>query len=56
MKKTLFFDIDGTLYNSEKLLPPKAKEAVFKARKNGHDTFIATGRALFMIWDVLAEL
>lgn len=56
MKKTLFFDIDGTLYNSNKEIPAKAKEAVFKARENGHDIFIATGRAPFMIRDVLAEL
>jgi Cof subfamily protein (haloacid dehalogenase superfamily) len=56
MKKTLFFDIDGTLYNSNKQLPAKAKEAVFKARENGHEIIIATGRAPFMIQAVLAEL
>jgi hydroxymethylpyrimidine pyrophosphatase-like HAD family hydrolase len=43
-------------YNSEKKLPVKAKEAVFQARKNGHEVFIATGRAPFMIQDVLKEL
>lgn len=56
LKKVLFFDIDGTLYDSEKKLPVKAKEAVFQARKNGHEVFIATGRAPFMIQDVLKEL
>lgn len=56
MKKFLFFDIDGTLYDSNKKLPSKAKEAIFAARKNGHEVFIATGRAPFMIKDVLREL
>ena len=56
MKKTLFFDIDGTLYNSKKELPRKSKEAVFKARENGHDIIIATGRAPFMIKEVLEDL
>ncbi|WP_019416101.1 Cof-type HAD-IIB family hydrolase [Paenisporosarcina sp. TG20] len=56
MKKVLFFDIDGTLFNSKKYIPIKAKEAVFEARKKGHEIFIATGRAPFMIQDVLKEL
>jgi len=28
MNKILFFDVDGTLYNSEKKLPTSAKEAL----------------------------
>src|SRR3990170_1128452 len=56
MKKVLFFDIDGTLYDSNKRIPVKAKEAVFEARNNGHEVVIATGRAPFMIQDVLKEL
>ena len=56
MKKILFFDVDGTLYNSDKKLPATAKEAIFKARENGHEIAIATGRAPFMIKDILEEL
>lgn len=56
MKKFLFFDIDGTLYDSNKQLPAKAKEAIFEAKRNGHEVFIATGRAPFMIQEVLKEL
>jgi len=56
MKKYLFFDIDGTLYDSNKRLPKEAKEAVFEAKQNGHEVFIATGRAPFMIKDVLRDL
>ncbi|WP_075617411.1 Cof-type HAD-IIB family hydrolase [Paenisporosarcina indica] len=56
MKKLLFFDIDGTLYDSNKVLPIEAKEAIIQAKKNGHEVMIATGRAPFMIQDVLKEL
>jgi len=56
MRKFLFVDIDGTLYDSNKQIPIKAKEAVFKARQKGHEVVIATGRAPFMIQDVLKEL
>ena len=56
MKKLLFFDVDGTLYNSKKQLPSSAKEAIIQARENGHEIAIATGRAPFMIQDLLDEL
>ena len=56
MKKYLFFDVDGTLYNSEKKLPLSAKEAIFTAKKNGHEVAIATGRAPFMIDEIIEEL
>ncbi|MEK5230948.1 Cof-type HAD-IIB family hydrolase [Lysinibacillus sp. FSL K6-0232] len=56
MNKILFFDVDGTLYNSEKKLPASAKEALFAARQNGYELAIATGRAPFMIESLLEEL
>ena len=56
MKKILFFDVDGTLYNSEKILPTSAKEALFEARRKGYELAIATGRAPFMIQSLLEEL
>ncbi|MET0786465.1 MAG: Cof-type HAD-IIB family hydrolase [Paenisporosarcina sp.] len=56
MRRICFFDIDGTLYNSDKKLPESAKTAVLQARENGHEIIIATGRAPFMIKDVLIEL
>lgn len=56
MNKILFFDVDGTLYNSEKKLPNLAKEAIQRARANGHEIAIATGRAPFMIQSLLKEL
>ena len=56
MKKYLFFDVDGTLYNSKKELPEKTKKAIQLARTNGHEIAIATGRAPFMIESLLNEL
>lgn len=56
MTKILFFDIDGTLYNSEKKIPQSSKEAILQARANGYEIAIATGRAPFMIQQVIEEL
>ncbi|MFJ8515430.1 Cof-type HAD-IIB family hydrolase [Lysinibacillus xylanilyticus] len=56
MKKILFFDVDGTLYNSGKILPASAKDALLEARRNGYEIAIATGRAPFMIQSLLEEL
>lgn len=55
-QKLLFFDVDGTLYNSDKKLPFSAKQAVLQAKENGHIVAIATGRGPFMIDEVLNEL
>lgn len=56
MGKLLFFDVDGTLYDSDKKLPASAKEALLAARSNGYEIAIATGRAPFMIQSLLEEL
>ncbi len=56
MGKLLLLDIDGTLLNSDKELPESALEALEKARANGHDLAIATGRGPFMITDLLKKL
>lgn len=56
MKKILFFDVDGTLYNSDKKLPNSAKEAILAARANGYEIAIATGRAPYMIEELREEL
>ena len=49
MKDILFFDVDGTLYNREKVIPQSAKDAIKQARQNGYEIAIATGRAPFML-------
>lgn len=54
--KILFFDVDGTLFNSQKKLPQATIEALQKAKQNGYEIAIATGRGPFMITELLAEL
>ena len=45
MKKLLFFDLDGTLTDeSTGLIPKDTKEAIKKARMNGHLCFLNSGR------------
>ena len=56
MGKILFFDVDGTLYDTDKTLPESAKMAIQEAKRNGHIVAISTGRAPFMIEPVLEEL
>lgn len=55
-QKLLFFDVDGTLYNTDKQLPASAKQAITQAKQNGHIVAIATGRGPFMIDHIRQEL
>lgn len=43
MKKLIFLDLDGTLWNNEKV-PLSALSAILQAKKNGHKIFANTGR------------
>ena len=54
--KLIFFDIDGTLYNSDKQVPESAKNAVRQLKSDGHIVAIATGRGPFMYEKLRAEL
>lgn len=45
MGKFLFYDIDGTLVGKSRVVTEKTKEAIQKARRNGHKAFLCTGRA-----------
>ena len=44
--KALFFDLDGTLLDSDKKIPPSAAEALQAARARGVKVFVCTGRSL----------
>lgn len=55
-KKLIFFDIDGTLYNSNKQVPADTKRAVQQLKSDGHIVAIATGRGPFMYEDLRDEL
>ncbi|WP_020006712.1 Cof-type HAD-IIB family hydrolase [Salinicoccus albus] len=47
-RSIIFFDIDGTLLDTEKKLPESTKKAVGQLKADGHIVAIATGRAPFM--------
>lgn len=44
-KKIIFCDIDGTLVDHHGVMPESTKEAIKKARANGHLIFLCTGRS-----------
>lgn len=56
MTKVVFFDIDGTLLDDDKNLPPSAYEAVMELKKKGVYVAFATGRAPFMMEQLRKEL
>ena len=45
MKKAVFFDIDGTLWNYQMQIPESTVLAIRKLRENGHYAFICSGRS-----------
>ena len=45
MSKLIFFDIDGTLWDEKMQIPESTKQAIAKLKKNGHKTFLCSGRA-----------
>jgi Cof subfamily protein (haloacid dehalogenase superfamily) len=55
-QSVIFFDIDGTLLDHNKELPPSTKKAIFQLKENGHIVAIATGRAPFMYEELRQEL
>lgn len=54
--KIVFFDIDGTLLDEEKQVPPDAADAVRRLKASGVEPVIATGRAPYFIKSVAEEL
>lgn len=51
MKKVVFFDIDGTLWDSSMVIPHSTVEAIHKLKENGVYTFLSSGRTLAYISD-----
>ncbi len=50
------FDIDGTLVDEKDIMPESARQAVFRARQNGHICVINTGRTLNFVGEAIPEL
>lgn len=46
MTKYVFFDIDGTLWDGNMIVPESTKTAIRQLQANGHKAFICTGRAM----------
>lgn len=46
MSKYVFFDIDGTLWDENMIVPESTKTAIRQLQANGHKAFICTGRAM----------
>ena len=55
-RKAVFLDIDGTLANDRGVVPDSAREAVRRARANGHLMFVCTGRSLAELWDHIMDV
>ena len=51
MSKFVFFDIDGTLWDEQMVVPESTKVAIKKLQENGHKAFICTGRAKGNVYD-----
>lgn len=45
MTKAIFFDIDGTIWDDQMIIPESTKEAIRKLKENGHKTFLCSGRS-----------
>lgn len=45
----IFFDIDGTLWDKENVIPQSTKDAIRMLRENGHQTFLCSGRTRVFI-------
>lgn len=54
--KILFIDIDGTILDHDKNIPSGVEESLQKARDNGHEIIISTGRSPFTAQSVLDQL
>lgn len=51
MRKAIFFDIDGTIWNDNHWIPDSTWEAFRKMRQQGHFLFISSGRTRVFIPD-----
>lgn len=55
-KKMVFFDIDGTLVDADKILQQSTKDAITELQDQNIDVVLATGRPPFMFEEIREEL
>ncbi|KGE16253.1 Cof-type HAD-IIB family hydrolase [Paenibacillus wynnii] len=53
--KTIFFDIDGTIYDENMQVAASTREAITELKRLGHNVAIATGRAPYMFENLRKE-
>lgn len=51
MRKAVFFDIDGTIWDERQRIPDSTREAFLKMKEQGHYLFISSGRTRVFIPD-----
>lgn len=56
MRKIIFLDVDGTLINADGIIPASAKNAIKRAKENGHQFVICTGRSRYQFPEELMEI
>lgn len=56
MSKIIFLDMDGTIRDFDGTIPSSAKEAIKKARANGHQVCISSGRPYYQIMQELSDM
>jgi hypothetical protein len=54
--KIAFFDVDGTLKNTEAKIPASTKESILKLQEKGIHVVIATGRPIYESKEIMDEL
>lgn len=55
-RRAIFLDIDGTLVDDHAVVPDSAREAVRRARANGHLVFLCTGRSMAEVFDGILDV
>lgn len=56
MGKVIFLNIDGTIRDIDGTIPTSGVEAIKKARQNGHEVVLNTGRAYFRIGSEILDI
>ena len=56
MYKAIFFDLDGTLTNRDKVITPRTLRALMEAQKRGKKVVLASGRPTYGVMPLAEQL